>query len=175
MNAFDAEGRPATLEGIAVTYDALGRAVEAAKSGGTVEFVYGPDGGKLAVMSGQALVGAYVPLPGGGEAFYNSSGLALYHHSDGLGSVRLASTPSRTLSTATAYSPYGEPYIEAGPNTPDRSFTGEKQNIDTAHSGGQYDFLMREYNGVQGRWWTPDPAGLAAVDPNNPQSWNRYA
>ena len=34
---------------------------------------------------------------------------------------------------------------------------------------------MREYNGVQGRWWTPDPAGLAAVDPNNPQSWNRYA
>lgn len=22
---------------------------------------------------------------------------------------------------------------------------------------------------------TPDPAGLAAVDPTNPQSWNRYA
>ena len=26
-----------------------------------------------------------------------------------------------------------------------------------------------------GRWMTPDPAGLAAVDPGNPQSWNRYA
>jgi uncharacterized protein RhaS with RHS repeats len=34
---------------------------------------------------------------------------------------------------------------------------------------------MRELSQVQGRWWTPDPAGLAAVDPNNPQSWNRYA
>jgi len=26
-----------------------------------------------------------------------------------------------------------------------------------------------------GRWISPDPAGLAAVDPSNPQSWNRYA
>ena len=34
---------------------------------------------------------------------------------------------------------------------------------------------MREYSPSQGRWWTPDPAGLAAVDPSNPQSWNRYA
>lgn len=26
----------------------------------------------------------------------------------------------------------------------------------------------------QGRWVSPDPAGLAAVDRSNPQSWNRY-
>jgi hypothetical protein len=26
-----------------------------------------------------------------------------------------------------------------------------------------------------GRWMPPDPAGLAAADPANPQSWNRYA
>jgi hypothetical protein len=25
------------------------------------------------------------------------------------------------------------------------------------------------------RWLVPDPAGLAAVDPTNPQTWNRYA
>ncbi|HXR97685.1 MAG TPA: RHS repeat-associated core domain-containing protein [Terriglobales bacterium] len=56
-----------------------------------------------------------------------------------------------------------------------QSFTGKKQDIDTAHSGGQYDFPAREYNPLQGRWWTPDPAGLAAVDPENPASWNRYA
>ena len=42
-------------------------------------------------------------------------------------------------------------------------------------AGGVYDFPMREYSPSQGRWWTPDPAGLAAVDPSNPQSWNRYA
>jgi hypothetical protein len=33
---------------------------------------------------------------------------------------------------------------------------------------------LREYNAIQGRWWTPDPAGLAVVDPTSPQSWNRY-
>ena len=34
---------------------------------------------------------------------------------------------------------------------------------------------MRNLSPIQGRWWTPDPAGLAAVDPSNPQSWNAYA
>jgi RHS repeat-associated protein len=38
-----------------------------------------------------------------------------------------------------------------------------------------YDFLYREYHWIQGRWIEPDPAGLAAVDPANPQTWNRYA
>jgi RHS repeat-associated protein len=38
-----------------------------------------------------------------------------------------------------------------------------------------YHTLNREYSPTQGRWLTPDPAGMAAVDPTNPQSWNRYA
>jgi uncharacterized protein RhaS with RHS repeats len=28
---------------------------------------------------------------------------------------------------------------------------------------------------TQQQWTVPDPAGLAAADPANPQSWNRYA
>ena len=28
---------------------------------------------------------------------------------------------------------------------------------------------------MQGRWISPDPAGIVAVDPSNPQTWNRYA
>ena len=34
---------------------------------------------------------------------------------------------------------------------------------------------FRQYAYGQGRWISPDPAGLAAVDPTNPQTWNRYA
>lgn len=45
-------------------------------------------------------------------------------------------------------------------------------NQDTV--SGLYDFPAREYS-IQGRWPSPDPAGLGAVDPTNPQSWNRYA
>jgi RHS repeat-associated protein len=40
--------------------------------------------------------------------------------------------------------------------------------------GGLYDFLFREYS-MQGRWPSPDPAGLAAVDLSDPQSLDRYA
>ncbi len=35
--------------------------------------------------------------------------------------------------------------------------------------------MYRRYNPTQGRWISPDPAGLSAVDPTNPQTWNRYA
>ncbi len=120
-------------------------------------------------MQGQTLKRADIPLPGGGEAVYQGSGLAYYRHADWLGSSRLASTPGAQEYSIAAYAPYGEPYDDS--QGPDHVFAGQKQDI----VGGQYDFLLREYNPIQGRWWTPDPAGLAAVDPNNPQSWNRYA
>jgi RHS repeat-associated protein len=76
-----------------------------------------------------------------------------------------------------AYAPYGEPY--AGSGTQDLSFTGQNQDtlssIVPGGAGGLYDFLNREQTPVQGRWMSPDPAGLAAVDISNPQTWNRYA
>jgi RHS repeat-associated protein len=125
-------------------------------------------GERLALMNGQTLQKVFVPLPGGGAAMYAASGLSYYRHSDWLGSSRLASTPTRTVYSTTAYAPFGEPYAQSG--TADLSFTG--QNQDTV--GGSYDFLAREY-AIQGRWPSPDPAGLGAVDLSNPQSMNRYA
>lgn len=172
VNAFDSEGH-------AVTYDALGRAVEAAPTSGTIEFLYGPTGGRLAVMNGQALEQARIGLPGGpsggGAAVYGPTGLAYYQHADGLGSVRLASTPSRALYASTAYTPYGAAYDQPVGLPAMKSFTGQPQDIDSTYSGGQYDFPMREYNPIQGRWWTPVPGGIASVDPANPQSWDAYA
>ena len=38
-----------------------------------------------------------------------------------------------------------------------------------------YAATWRLYHYDQGRWISPDPAGLSAVDPSNPQTWNRYA
>ncbi len=120
-------------------------------------------------MSGQSLEYALIPLPGGGDAeYYQTSGLIAYHHADWLGSERLASTPSGGLYDASAYGPFGESYAQTGS---DPRFTGQIAAIAT----GSYDFLMREYSPTQSRWWTPDPGGLAAVNPNDPQSWNAYA
>jgi RHS repeat-associated protein len=150
-----------------LTYDAQGRMVEKAIGSTFTQVVYGPYG-RCALMSGQTLVKAFIPLPTGAQAVYTPSGLAYYRHHDHLGSSRLATTPSRTLYSSTAYAPFGEPYAQAGAT--DLSFTGQDQ--DTV--SGIHDFLFRKYVPVQGRWLSPDPAGLDAVNPASPQSWNRY-
>jgi RHS repeat-associated protein len=130
--------------------------------------IYGPDGSKLALVNVQSgvrtLAKAFAPLPGGGTAVYNSSGLAWYRHADWLGSSRIASTAGGTMYYDGAYSPMGEMMAEAG--TQDRNFTG--QNADLAPD--LFDFQYRDYHPIHGRWLSPDPAGIGAVDPTNPQS-----
>jgi len=163
---WDAEGLPHSVDNLLFTYDALGRAVE--DSGGT-QLVYSPQGGRLGFMSGQTFQTGRVPLVAGAWARYLASGLFLYRHPDWLGSVRLSSTTSRGVYYDGAYAPYGESYAEWG--TTDHVFTGQKE--DTV--GDLYDFPFREYHASQGRWLSPDPAGLAAADLANPQSLNRYA
>jgi RHS repeat-associated protein len=168
---WDVESRPATISTsstVTLTFDSLGRAVEQLKNAAYTQILYGPTGEKLALMSGQTLQRAFVALPAGASAVYTASGLDHYQHTDWLGSARLTSTPTRTVSGDTAYAPFGETYAQSG--APDLSFTG--QNQDTA--GGLYDFLYREFS-TQGRWHSPDPAGLAAVSFDDPQSLNRYA
>ena len=166
---WDADGNSVTIGSATLTCDALDRMVEQATGSANSEIVYGPGGGKLALMNGTSLIKAFVPVTGGATAVYTSSGLAYYRHTDHLGSSRLSSTPTNTVYSDTAYSAFGEPYASYG--AIDASFTG--QNQDT--TAGLYDFLAREQDPNQGRWASPDPAGLAAVDPTNPQSWNRYS
>lgn len=155
---------------VTATYDALGRMVENNAGSTWTQFVYGPTGAKLAKANGTTLIKAFVALPGGAKAIYNSSGtLAYYRHSDWLGSSRLTSTQARGLYASTAYAPFGEQYAPAG--TGDPSFTG--QDPDTMST--LYDFPARRQSPSQGRWISPDPAGRSAVSLANPQSWNRYS
>ena len=152
-----------------LTFDALGRMVEQARGSSYTQIIYSPSGYKLALMNGQNLQKAFCPLPGGATAVYGSSGtIAYYRHTDWLDSSRFASTPSRTKYFDVAYAPYGEDYADSG--TTDLNFTG--QNQDTV--SGLYDFIYREYHPNSGRWIQPDPAGLGAANPANPQTWNRY-
>src|SRR3989442_1898268 len=104
-----------------MTASALDRMVEQNRSGSYTQIVYAPTGGKLALMSGQSLLKAFVPLPGQPTAVYTSTGLDHYRHSDWLGSARLTSTPPRAFPSAVAYTPFGTPYASSG--TPDPSFT----------------------------------------------------
>ncbi|HEV2112773.1 MAG TPA: RHS repeat-associated core domain-containing protein, partial [Terriglobales bacterium] len=168
-----------TINGLALTYDALGRVVEQPNGSGYISWVYLPNGYKSAAYSGQSLAGVRIPLPAGGIAEYvlgnPTATISWYRHGDWLGSSRLATTPSRTKYFDSGYAPYGELYGNSG--TDDRAFTGQSQNIaiGTGSTDGLYDFMFREYSPAQGRWISADPAGAAAVDLTNPQSLNRYA
>jgi RHS repeat-associated protein len=169
---WDAEGNLASLDGNNETYDALKRRVEQLKSSAYTEILYAPNGAKLALMSGQTVTKMFVPLPGGATAVYAGTTLSYYRHPDWLGSSRIASSnpQAQTPYYDGAYAPFGESYNESG--TTDRSFTGQNQDFGAIQL---FDFLYREHNSTQGRWISPDPAGLASVDPTLPQSWNRYA
>ncbi len=166
--SMDSAGKPVTVDSVNLTYDAFGRMAEQNRSGAYTQIVYSPGRAKLALMNGQTLQKGLLPLPGGGVAVYNSSGLLYYGHSDHLGSIKVGSTPSRTIYFDLAYAPFGETYATYG--TTDPAFTGQRQ--DTV--AGLFDFPAREYS-TQGRWPDPDPSGLASVHLSDPQTLNRYA
>ncbi|MGH9525803.1 MAG: RHS repeat-associated core domain-containing protein [Terriglobales bacterium] len=120
-------------------------------------------------MHGQAQYNSYFPLPGGAKA-YELSGAWLEVHGDWLASARLTTNPG-SLYRALSYAPYGEMYADSAPGAASQWFTGVDSDVRTDLS----DFPFREYSSIQGRWLSPDPAGLAAVNPANPQTWNAYA
>jgi RHS repeat-associated protein len=165
--AWDAFGKAINVRGHAVTYDAFGNMVEADYPS---EFFYSPDGAAYILFKGQTARQASYYLPGGAQAMYDEAngGLILYRHADYLGNVRANSTPSRTFSYTQAYAPFGEPYAQSSVNI------GTFAGLSNTFSLDLYDTPNREYSDM-GRWSSPDPAGLAAVDPTIPQSWNRYA
>ena len=132
--------------------------------------VVGPEPlGKACVMNGRTQVQCYVPLPGG-EVL--SPGPDTFWHTDWLGSVRWGSSASqRTITFDRAFGPFGETYDAVTGGTSNPQFASLTQDT----ISGEYDTDAREYHPVQGRWVSPDPAGILAVNPADPQSWNRYA
>lgn len=110
-------------------------------------------------------------------AAYNSSGLYQYNHADWLGSARLFSTPSQSATPAMAYAPFGEGYASQGYDYVQFTEGGYAWTVQdgTNQSGSLEDFMFRRYSPAQGRWISPDPLGVGAVDPTKPQTWNRYA
>ncbi len=93
---WDADGHVTAIDSIGLTYDALGRQVEQNQSGTYFQIVYSPMGTKLAVMKGQTIQQAFVPLarrndggvfvlgieplPSSGLARQRTSGIQLQHH-----------------------------------------------------------------------------------------------
>jgi RHS repeat-associated protein len=126
-------------------------------------------------MNGQSVVQVQYPLPGGGLAIYAGS-TPSYARPDWLGGSRLMTSSTQTMLHDTAYAPFGEQFSSLNLGIGNLyNFTGQQQWTVSGSSAALDDFPFRKYHPVQGRWITPDPLGIGAVDITNPQTWNRYA
>jgi len=111
----------------------------------------------------------YIYLDGQLVAEY-TNGTTYFIHPDHLGSTRLVTGLNQSVVQNLDYLPFGElNSIDSGVTT--HEFTGDEHDSETdlEHT------WFRKYSSSLGRWTSPDPAGLAAVNPANPQSWNRYS
>jgi RHS repeat-associated protein len=147
-------------------YDAFGHMVESESGGSYTQTLYGPNGLKLAGMTGQTLSYAFIPMPGGSQVLTSGASTFYYLHLDWLGSARTASTiptsGTGTIFFDRQFAPYSQMYGNSGSaGTGSQIFTG-----DTQQAVGLFDTPNRELNQSQGRWLTPDPAR---------SGWNQYA
>lgn len=159
MKSVDRNGTNCATSGECIIYDAFGRAVEIDAGSAKTEIWY-TQLGKTAYMTGSTINFAYWPAPGSGTVTINGNASAFYfEHKDWLGNARITSDiRAQTWYADQAYAPYGEIYDWFGNiATEYQSFTGDTQDI----VSGTMDTPNREYNsGTQGRWLSPDPAGV---------------
>ena len=160
-------GTPATT--VNYGYDADGRRVVKTTSAGTTIYVYGPDG---------ELAGESSTIPSASIAGTE------YVTADHLGSTRLTTDSQGSPLGCHDYLPFGQeipgswgrssvPCYNLTAADTDQKFTGQVRDSDT--SPGLDQFGYRYLSGPQGRFISPDAAGVMLADPGNPQSWNMYS
>jgi RHS repeat-associated protein len=90
---------------------------------------------------------------------------------DWVGTERMRVNSNQSSQETCTGLPFGDMQSCTGTDESPMHFTGQQwdseDNLTT--------FWFRSDSTTQGRWSAMDPSGLAAVDPGNPQTWNRYA
>jgi YD repeat-containing protein len=164
--------------GRCATYDAFGRMVEEALNTGAYLERWITQLGETAYMSGTSPSFAWWPAPEGGRVLiYGNSASYDYLHADWLGNSRIdSSLTGHTITTDQAYAPFGDIYDVFGANVgQNEGFAGlTGMFFPGATTPIMWDTANRELSMV-GRWLSPDPSGLKATNPANPQTWNRYS
>jgi RHS repeat-associated protein len=108
----------------------------------------------------------------GGRHWVTDNGSALFLGADWLGTTRALTNLSGTFDQLYTSLPWGDGLSSGGSSFHTTSqYTGKEYDPES----GLYHFPARQYAPVQGRWLTPDPAGISAMRLDSPQSWNRYA
>jgi RHS repeat-associated protein len=169
---YDAENRMTQVDsGTTASYAYMpeGRRTTKISGGSTHDYVYDLSNNVIAEMTSSGWQVGNVYLGGQMIAEYKNS-TTYFVHQDHLGSTRLVTGLNQAPVQNLDYFPYGElNSTNSGITT--HEFTGDERDAESGLDHTQF----RQYSSSMARWMTPDPAGLAAVDPTNPQSWNRYS
>lgn len=168
--AYDDESRMISVDaGNTATYiyDALGRRV----SGPNGQYLYDSNGMMITQITAGG-VWAYGEIYAAARHILTySAGTTNFLHADWLGTKRVMTSLTGAISQTCTGFAYGDGAKCTGTNWSFSGFTDDifdpETNLDHTPN--------RQYSSSQGRWLTPDPAGISSADPTNPQSWNRYA
>jgi RHS repeat-associated protein len=165
--AYDKLGNLISGEGATYAYDAFNQRVQKTKGGTTYDLVMGLNGQPFDEYQGTT----HTRTTAGFITYANNT--TYFNHADHLGTPRITTDYTGTVQRTQVNLPFGDGFVET-PLMPILDFSG--------FTGGTWDqennadhFGAREYDKTPGRWFSPDPAGLDAVDPSNPQTWNLYA
>ena len=97
----------------------------------------------------------------------------IFDHPDEIGSATTATDCTGSLVNEKLYYPFGE--FWTGYAIPNLGMHQEFAQLpDYDLETDQYNTANRHYSPM-GRWLSPDPGGLKAVHPDDPQTWNMYA
>jgi RHS repeat-associated protein len=167
---YDANGRQkwaALTDGTGAAtsvYDGTGQRV-ATIAGGTTNYLIYNAMGKLIAEYGQA-----PPAGSGGTQFV---------FSDHQGSTRVVTNTNGGVISRQDYQPFGDELAAVGMRSSD-SFYGATNNARQKYAGMEKDdatgmshTLWRKYDGMSGRWTSPDPYDASMIS-GDPQSLNRY-
>ena len=167
---YDAENRVISMSGnnsASYVYDAFGQRVRATISSVPYDFLY--SGGRAVdeyTSSGWVWGDA-----GAAQLAVYANSTTYFSHNDWLGSVRAWSNVSGSSVETCTTMPFGDAQTCTGTAPNSWNYTG----LPFDSESGMSHALFRQLSTTQGRWTSSDPAGLGAVDPTNPQTWNRYA
>jgi RHS repeat-associated protein len=177
--SYDANGRIFGYTGsvtASYTTDGLGQRVERTVNGTTYDYVFDNQGHEYtkgtAGFAGWTWSNLYL---GRMDVATYASASTYFAHTDNLGSIRTESDPTGSnQSGGNTRSVTNRPFGEYGNlyHPSELGFTGDLLDYPDSST---FHTSNRQYNQSLGRWMTPDPAGLASVNPMNPQTWNRYA
>ena len=182
FNAENQMTQAATASTTGYVYDGDGKRVEKTSTGTPFKlYWYGMSGDPLdetdqTGVSTNGNFGEYIFFGGGRIARRDSANNVLYYAADHLGTSRvMALVPSGQTTVTLCYDadfyPFGGERSYTTTCSPSHKFTGKERDAES----GLDHFQFRKFSSAMGRFMSPDPAGMMAVDIGSPQTLNRYS